>query len=66
MFDERAANKQTLPQASTCVAAELRGVLISDDKEKQGSVCCPVFLGDPPEIRTPDHRIKSAVLYLLS
>ncbi len=22
--------------------------------------------GDPPEIRTPDHRIKSAVLYLLS
>ena len=25
-----------------------------------------VFFGDPPEIRTPDHRIKSAVLYRLS
>ena len=27
---------------------------------------CECFFGDPPEIRTPDHRIKSAVLYRLS
>ena len=47
-----------LPKGKICCANYLRGI--------RKETLSRLFSGDPPEIRTPDHRIKSAVLYLLS
>lgn len=33
---------------------------------QKGRISASFYFGDPPGIRTPDHRIKSAVLYRLS
>ena len=35
-------------------------------KYQKGRISASFYFGDPPGIRTPDHRIKSAVLYRLS